>query len=291
MTMRNGLLCLLATVLGAATVVLPAVAGSETVPAIEARSSKIYGEVHYWSPSAAQVSAGGAVTFTNPSAEARHGLKFTEGPATPNCTGVPTEATGAFNWRGECTFSTPGTYSFICTVHPIEMKGTITVTAGATTTTTTTTTTTGTTTTTTTGSVPSAGSKPGESGARSSAGASGSPLAGSASSAIRLRAIQRGKSVRGSVEISPSGAAGRLVVRLLAARASLASAIHAQQLQVGRLVRSSLPTGAVSFAVTLDAKARHALRVHRRLALTVQILVSAPSGSTVAVTRGVVLHP
>src|ERR1700724_81613 len=114
MRMRKGLLCLLAAALGAAAVVLPAIAGSETVPTIEARNGKIYGEVHYWSPSAAQVSAGGAVTFANPSPEIRHALKFTEGPATPNCTGVPTEATGAFNWRGECTFTAPGTYSFIC---------------------------------------------------------------------------------------------------------------------------------------------------------------------------------
>lgn len=33
-------------------------------------------------------------------------------------------------WEGECKFTKPGTYTFICTVHPLEMTGTITVTNG-----------------------------------------------------------------------------------------------------------------------------------------------------------------
>ena len=30
-------------------------------------------------------------------------------------------------WSGECTFSAPGTYSFVCTAHRTEMTGTVVV--------------------------------------------------------------------------------------------------------------------------------------------------------------------
>ena len=144
----------LAVVLGLAAGVLPAIAASETTPSISAHDEPgPYGYgTHSWIPSTATVGSGGVVSFANPSSEVAHGLKFTGGPATPSCAGIPTAAgteTGATSWHGECTFSSPGTYTFICTVHPGEMKGTITVNANGTTTTTTTPTTTTTTTPTT----------------------------------------------------------------------------------------------------------------------------------------------
>jgi len=58
---------------------------------------------------------------------------------------------------------------------------------------------------------------------------------------------------------------------------------------VGRLVRASLHAGKVSFAVPLSAKAKHALERHRRLALTVAIVLTPAQGSTVTVTRSVVV--
>lgn len=87
----------------------------------------IYG-THRWKNPEQTVIAGEKVTFRNPyTGLPYHGLKFT-GSAPSACTGnIPTVESGAPNWEGECTFSTPGTYAFICTVHPAEMKGVIIV--------------------------------------------------------------------------------------------------------------------------------------------------------------------
>ena len=122
--------------LATASVVLPAIASSvEATPGISAYNEPgIYG-FHSWMPATATVNPDGVVRFSNPYSGTYHGLKFTGGSAgaTPSCTGIPqaaTEPIGAIHWEGECTFSKPGTYTFICTVHPIEMKGTITVTNG-----------------------------------------------------------------------------------------------------------------------------------------------------------------
>ncbi len=264
--------------LGAAVVVLPAAAGSETTPSVQAVNSGIY--YHYWSPALLTVSTGGVVTFSNPYTETAHGLKFTG--ETPICTGIPAaagQAIGATNWHGECTFSTPGTYPFICTVHPEEMKGTVTVTANGTTTITPSP---------TPGGIPTTTSpttnEPGP------GATTGSPLAGSASQAVKLALSQKGKSVHGSVEVSQAGAGGRLEVDLLAKGASLASGAHLAQLRVGRLVRSSLRAGTVSFAVPLSAKAKRALARHGRLALGVKIVLEPATGSAVRITRSVLLR-
>jgi plastocyanin len=284
MPMRRQLLVPLVGLLGAAVVVLPAAAGSETTPAIQAENvgEGVYGTTHRWSPATINVSPGGVVSFSNPYATTPHGLKFTG--ATPSCTGIPAaagQATGATNWHGECTFSTPGTYSFICTVHPAEMKGTVTVTANGTTTTTITPSPTP------GGTLTTASPTTNESGPGA---ATGSPLAGSASQAVKLAFSQKGKSVHGSVEVSQAGAGGRLEVDLLAKGASLASGAHLAQLRAGRLVRSSLRAGTVSFTVPLSAKAKRALARHGRLALGVKIVLKPATGSAVTITRSVVLH-
>ena len=122
--------CLLAaTVLGLTAMVSPTIASSAPLP-VEAvnEGTGIYG-THSWSNSQQAIAPGEKVTFRNPYTTTYHGLKFTGGPAT-SCSGFPqmaTEPIGAFHWEGECTFSTPGIYTFICTVHPTEMKGSITV--------------------------------------------------------------------------------------------------------------------------------------------------------------------
>ena len=298
----------LAAVLGGGVVVLPAAAGSEASPTIDAVNEGIYG--HKWSPATATVGENGVVTFNNPT-NVNHGVEWVGGPVKPTCSsGVPvgnSASASGTQWSGTCTFAQPGTYTFYCTVHGPEMTGTVTVSA------------TGTTTTTmnmpsgettSTGSSPSGGSS--SSGASSTGSgsvtsgtpapaaqpqapatlspSSGSPIAGSASSAIRLAAIQHGRSVHGSVAVSSAGSGGRLEVRLLAARASLASAARSSALLVGRLVRSSLHSGVVAFAVSLDARAAHALRAHHRLTLSVKILVVTAQGATVTLTRSVLLR-
>jgi len=274
--------------MGAAVVVLPSIAQSETTPTITAYNEPFY-EHHYWTPSAATVNASGNVAFTNPT-EVNHGVEWKSVPATPSCSaGVPVgsnELAAGKNWSGTCTFTQPGKYEFWCTVHHKEMSGVITVNANGTTTTTSTSGTTtvpggGSSTNTTTITVP---------GPQGGSGASGSPLAGSAPEAIKLPSSQRGKAVRGSVAISPAGAGGRLEVDLLVKSAALASAGHAAQVRVGRVVRTALQAGKISFSVPLNVRARRALKRHRHLPLSVQVIVTRVSGSAVTIVRRVVVH-
>jgi plastocyanin len=247
--------------LGLGILVVPAIATSETSPAIEAVNkpgSGIYTEEHHaWSPEAVAVTAGGTVAIRNTGAVA-HGVYWIGGPATPTCSGVPVgtepSASGA-HWSGTCTFAQAGTYVFYCTVHGPEMTGRITVSAAGT-------------------PVPTP-----------------SPLAGSASEAVKLRHSQRGRAVRGAINVSQDGAGARLDVDLLAKRVSLFGAGQSGLVRVGRLVRTSLQPGIAPFRVALDARARRALAARRHLTLRVRILVTPASGSAVTITRGVVLHP
>jgi plastocyanin len=288
--LRKRILFCIGALLGAAVVCLPAIAGSETIPTIEAYEYGSGYKYHYWQPATAATAPGGVVKFGNPYAEANHGLKFTGGPATPSCSGIPAaagEASGAPSWHGECSFPAAGTYTFICTVHPTEMKGTITVSAGETSTSTSPTQPAPSPTTTT--GAPSLGGQPGG-GTPGSSGALGSPLLGGLASAVRLAPGRHGISVRGSVDVSQAGAGGRLEVDLLARRASLARSGGAMRVRVGRLVRSPLLAGVVSFTVPLDARAARALRSRRRLALAVKLVLTPVHGAAVSSVRGVLLR-
>lgn len=264
----------LVALLGVATAVLPAIASSETSPAVEAvnEGGGIYGEHHHWSPSQVTAMAGGVVTFSNPGT-VPHGVEWVGGPEKPACSsGVPvgtTETASGGKWSGTCTFAQAGTYTFYCTVHHAEMTGTITVNANGTTTTTTTTPTTTTTTTTTT---------PEPTG--------GSPLLGSPS----LRTSQRGGVVKGSLVVSKAGAGDRLEIDAFASSASLAKAKHSTRVRVGRFVRGSVSAGRVSFVVVLNARARNALKRHHRLALTVTITLTPFYGEPTTLARSVVEH-
>jgi plastocyanin len=279
---------LLAALLGVAAAALPAVASSETNPTVNANvkpgsSGGIYGPEYEWSPSHTTAVAGGAVTFATNTPDVPHGIVWSSA-VKPACDkSVPVDGESASNWSGACRFAQPGTYSYYCAVHGLAMSGTVTVAAGSTT---------------TTQSTPPGGATnpstttpvtPGESGPQP---ASGSPLQGSVSKAVALASSQHGKSVRGAVKVSHAGAGGRLVVELLArSAASLARTGHqAAGVRVGRLVRSSLHAGTVSFTVALSARAKRALARHRRLALTVKLAIRPVHGAAVTVTRGVVLH-
>jgi plastocyanin len=258
----------LVALLGAAVAVLPGVAASESLP-IEAVDEGIY--YHHWSNAAQTIIAGQSVKFANPYSEVPHGLKFTAGPATPACSGIPAaagEAGGATSWHGECGFAAPGTYTFICTVHPGEMKGTITVNAGGTTTVTTTTTPTPTT---TTPSEPSG---------------STSPLSGSPS----LRASQRGGTVKGTLVLSEGASGDGLKIDLLANSASLATTHAPKRIRVGRFVRSSVTAGRLPFSIRLSSRARRALARHHRLSLTVRIVLTPLYGEVTTVNRSVIEH-
>jgi hypothetical protein len=82
--------------------------------------------------------------------------------------------------------------------------------------------------------------------------------------------------VRGSVQVKLSGS--RLEVSLWAPRKALSGGKSSKLVRIGRSMRASAPAGKVSFAVGTDAKARSALRRHRRLSVTVSIALTPPGG-------------
>jgi plastocyanin len=286
MTDSRRLVVVLCT-LAAALVVLPAVAGSETSQIVSAFGGEegIYKYPPYWSPAEVHVEAGGHVTFANTSTTVKHGIIWT-GP-TPACeTSVPVGVGGAkTSWSGNCTFSQPGEYTFYCSYHGPEMSGKIvvhangTITPGP-----------------TSGSPgapppsPGSGGSAGGSGTEGGpSGGAGSPLAGG-SHALRLAAAQRGSSVHGSIDIASAGGKGRLEVALFARSASLAAVHHPAGVRVGRLTRSPVRAGVLSFTVPLSARARGALHRHHRLALTAQIVLTPVAGAPASVTRSVTLR-
>jgi hypothetical protein len=304
--LRTLLLFAVAAPLGAAVVVLPALAASEakTVEAVAPGCDSYWPTYACWTPINVTISSGGVVKFVDPGTLEQE-VRWTGGPATPACEKVPsTKQKGP--WEGSCTFTQPGTYSFqgadfYVTGHvTVPSSGTTPTGTTGTTGTTTGTGTTGTGTTgTSTNSSPSnhSGSNTSSSGSQTMnggpAGGSsplGSVFLGSASSAVKLPASQHGSSVHGSVAVSQAGSGGRLEVQLLAARASLASAGHPSRVQVGRVVRAALHAGTSGFSVRIDAKARHALRARGHLALRVKIVLTPAHGSPVTVTRSVTLR-
>jgi plastocyanin len=95
---------------------------------------------HQWyitgtTTTASTIATSGTVTWSYPTGNTRHDVNFTSAlkptqcqvnggaTATPPVPKVPT----APGWTGSCTFTTPGTYTFACTLHPT-MTGSIVVT-------------------------------------------------------------------------------------------------------------------------------------------------------------------
>jgi plastocyanin len=283
MAIRRPAFLLMCGVLGCAVGILPAAAGSQTAPTVNAASDAKTCGIYYpncWSPSAVELTGPGAVSFQNASGTA-HGVVWSSVPVTPACSGVPVGSSAtAFN--GSCSFAQAGTYRFYCSVHGTSMSGTVTVGSTGTTSTTTGTQPGGSTTSTT----QPAGTTPAPPGAP---GPTVSPPALTATM-LSLARSQRGRSVRGSLQVPAADAGGRLEVALLAKRASLAGASGPAQVQVGRLVRSSLRAGRQSFSVALRGRARGVLARRRRLALVVKLVLTPAGGSPSSATRNVVLH-
>jgi plastocyanin len=284
MTVPRRVAFVVAAALGASVAVLPAIAGSETIPTVDAVNiGGIYGEEHHWQPAQVTIAPGATVTFAN-ATEVAHGVEW-RGTVKPSCeegpgkvpVGTSPSASGT-NWSGSCSFSQAGTYSFYCTVHGAAMRGTISVEAGVVTTVTT-----------GTASQPPAGTTTTTTPTTPGPGTPQVLLAVPALQALKLPAHQRGGSVQGSVSVSAAAAdAGRLEVDVLARRSALEASGHgAGRVRVGRLVRSSLSAGSVHFAVSLDRRARNALRRHRRLALSVAVRLTGAGGQAVTLTRSV----
>jgi plastocyanin len=282
MKVRRSLALAVAGLLGAAVAVLPAVASSETAPSIEAENTP--SNEHHWKPATATVAEGATIAISNHT-EVPHGVEWRSGPEAPKCDKTVPVGTSGIDWSGTCTFSKPGVYVFWCTVHTYYMTATVTVQPA--------TTTTGTT-----------GTEPGSTTGPSGGGGGGtstsppvsppassptSPLASAASTAVKVRSHQRGRAVRGSVEVSSAGAGSRLEVELLKKRASSASSRSAFT-RLGRFVRAAVGSGTVTFKVPLSTSGRRALARAGRLALTVEIKLTPRSGAAVVVERSVLLR-
>jgi plastocyanin len=240
---------LVALLLGCAAALQLVPGSSAEGPTIESAETKT--PSYYWRPSTATVGLGGTVNFKSTSTVVPHGVTWTGGPEKPSCTGVPIEQEKT-NWSGACTFAQAGSYSFVCTVHPTEMKGTISVS--------------------TTEVPPPPPPPPG--------GSTESPLRGPVSSALKLARSQHGNSVRGSINLSQASAGGKLEVLLLAKRGG----------KVGRLSRLYLKAGRLSFTVPLKPRGRRMLKASEKLPLTVQIVVTPPGRAALTLKKGVVLH-
>lgn len=283
---RTLLLIALAALVGAAVAVLPALAAAPSETKLEVNENCVEPDWPCWttpgsgsSPEPAlkiTIAAGGEVKFAD---NATTAATVSWAGSAPVCSGVP--ASAMTGWEGTCKFEQPGIYKFESptlfneggsldyTKYEVVVEGAATGTVPTTTTTTTPTTTT------TTPNEPSHGS--------------GSPLEGG-SKALKLAGSQHGSTVHGAIKVSQAGSGGRLEVGLFATNASLAKVGRHAQVRVGRLVRSSLKAGSVSFSVALTSKGKGALRRHRRLALTVKVTVTPVHGAAATVTHGVVLQ-
>jgi hypothetical protein len=285
------LLCALAALAGAAVAVLPALAASPSETKLEVNENCVENNWPCWATvgsgpkpepaSKITIAPGGEVKFTDNTTTA---ATVAWAGSAPTCTGVPTSATT--HWEGTCKFEDPGTYKFESSTlfnggpSLNYTKYEIVVEGASTGTTTTTMTTTPTTTATT--SPTTSPTTPGEPNY-------GSPLEGG-SRALELAGSQRGSTMHGSIKVSRAGSGGRLEVGLFAAGAALAKANRGRHVRVGRLVRSSLKAGSVSFSVPLSTKGNASLRRHRHLALTVKITLTPLHGAAVTLTRVVALH-
>ena len=98
---------------------------------------------------------------------------------------------------------------------------------------------------------------------------------------VKLASTQHGGVVHGSLVVSSAGSDGQLQIELLTKGAAAPA---------GKLLRSSLHAGKLTFALPLSAKGKAALRRHRRLTLTVKITLTPQHGAAVTITRGVVVH-
>jgi plastocyanin len=105
------------------------VGGASALPRADATVKAVPGT--QWSPKDVTVSTGETVTWDfNSGDNQAHNVKGETGPAEdanwPKFNSVPSTTGSA-----EFTFTQPGTYTFICLVHPAVMKGTVTVTGSA----------------------------------------------------------------------------------------------------------------------------------------------------------------
>jgi plastocyanin len=200
------------------------------------------------------VTPGQTVSFGYPAGTTTHNVDFT-GKQPTQCTGL-TPYPRPKGWTASCTFDAPGSYPFVCDVHP-GMQGTVVVSAPASLTPTATPTP-------DPGADPVATPTPPPLG--SGSGPSTSPTATPVTTLkLKLAAKQKGTHLRGTVTVER--ASSRLEVT-----------VKSGKTKAGTWLKRSARKGTVAFSVPLNAKARRTLKAKRRLKLTVTVALTPPGG-------------
>lgn len=247
-------------------------ARSQAIPAASIVASDFAFKTAAGGAPAVTVAAGSTVAFSYPAGDSAHNVVFT-GPQPSSCdvTGAPGPAPplppqpAAPGWSGECTFTAEATYAFVCGLHGT-MTGAVQVSGG--------------------GGAPPPPPPPGAPQPPPPPGASPVVAAGSAP---RVTAVQHGTTVRGSVRVRDAGS--RLLTRAFARRRALSGGTSTRQVEVGRRLGRSVGPGRVAFSLTLNAAARRALRRNRRLAISLRLTVTPPTGAAYSATRAIVVRP
>jgi len=239
------------------------------------------------------IAPGGTVSFSYPSGSNEHNVDFGSGPQPTSCMlggqsqspPIPSVPT-APGWSGNCTFNTPGTYTFHCDRHTF-MTGTILVGSQATSTDT------GsggstTTTATMTMTMPMSMPMPTTSTAQTSLPLS--PIVGSSRNAIKVVGANGGRKIDGTIKVSRAGQGGHAVIAVMSSSSALGGSGHKRSVVLGQLRLSDLRAGTARFSVALKTAARRALTTRKHLAVTVQVTVTAPGAETVSLSRALNLR-
>jgi hypothetical protein len=206
------------------------------------------------------ITTGGRVAFSYPAGGTSHHTVIFTSNQSPTCTGLPAPGNPFVNgrpgWSGSCRFDSPGTYTFVCELHPA-MTGKVTVSDPAT---------------------PTPTPPPGATPTPTPGGnpyptptPTADPPQSTLRGAVKLAARQKGTRVRGSVQVK--AARSRLEVAVSARLPG-----HSRAARVGRWRKTVSRAGRAAFVVPLSAKARGALRKRHRLRLTVAVALTPPGG-------------
>jgi plastocyanin len=287
----------LAGVIGGLIATLPALtaAATATLPMTGSFTASDFAFTAAGGGNTVTIAPGGTVSFAYPSGSNEHNVDFGSGPQPTSCMvggqsqspPIPSVPT-APGWSGNCTFDTPGTYTFHCDRHTF-MTGTILVGSQATTTTT------GsggspTTTATMTMTMPMSMPMPTTTTISTTQTAPLSPIVGSARDAIKLVGASRGRKIDGTIKVSSAGQGGHAVIAVISASSALGGSGHKHSIALGDLRLNDLRAGTAKFNVALKTVARRALTTRKHLAVTVQITVTARGAETVSLSRTVVLR-
>jgi plastocyanin len=234
-----------------------------------------------YAPESPTIRLGGSVKFAYDAGEELHNVHFEK--AGPQCIQIAGASGGPVGrilpavsegpgWSGECTFSQPGVYRFLCDDH-LTMLGQVTVAnadgtlptdGGATPTPTPT---------------PTATPLPG--GGTTTPPTSGGGTTTPTAPKLTLAASQRGQAVAGS--FVGGSASNSAVIEALAKRTDLKAKGKAKLVRVGKVTKTVAAGAKVSFSVPLNAKGKAALKRLGRLKLTLKITIAGKT-ETKAVT-------